>query len=101
MHRVGRERALAEPVVDAVELQVDRVALGLGRVSAEVFNGIAIATRTGLRDHDAIERLMDGANLGKTDFESHDGCFAELCCFGKVEDNTIPLSLCQALSPGD
>jgi len=77
VHRVGGQRTLAEPVVDAVELEIDRVALGLGRIGAEVLDGIAIATRTGFGNHDAIERLMHGANLGETDFECHERCFTE------------------------
>ena len=88
VHRIGRDSALADPVINAVELEIDGVALGLGRVGAEVFDGVAIATRTGFSDNHAIERLMHGANLGETNFESHDGCFAERFLLRKTEDNT-------------
>ena len=49
-----------------------------GRVGAEVFDRGAIAARTRFGNDHAIERLVHGTNLGKTDFESHVRCFAEL-----------------------
>lgn len=99
VHRVSRHSTFADPVIDAVELESDRVTLGLGCVRTNVFNGGAIATRTGLGDNHAIKRLMHGANLGKTNFESHDGCFTERCLLGKAEDNTVAPLACQAPTP--
>ena len=99
VHRVSRHSTFADPVIDAVELKSDRVTLGLGCVRTNVFNGGAIATRTGLGDNHAIKRLMHGTHLGKTNFESQDGCFTERCLLGKAEDNTVAPLACQAPTP--
>ena len=48
------------------------VGLGAGVVGADRFDRVAIAAGTGFGDNDAIVRLMDGADAGETDFESHD-----------------------------
>ena len=96
MHRVRRLRSLADPVIDALQIDVDRAAFIAGTIRAEVFNRSAIATRTRLGNNHAIERLVHGTNLGETDFESHVGCFAERYFLGKAEHKTGPQSACQA-----
>jgi hypothetical protein len=72
MKRVRRLRALGDPVVDAVEPDVDLLALGAGIVGAQGLNGVAVAARAGLCDDDAVVRLVGGADAGKADFECHE-----------------------------
>ena len=59
-------------------------------VGGAVKNILAIATGTGFGHDNAVMRLMHGADAGETDFESHNGNFAELFLLGKTEDITGP-----------
>jgi len=69
--------ALADPVVDAVKLHLETVSLGAGIVGADRFDRVAIAAGTGFGNNNAVMRLVNSADAGETDFESHDDKFAD------------------------
>ena len=73
VHCVSRGGALAQPIVDTLKIDIDRVALRAGPIRAEIFDRGAITARTRLGNDHTIKRLVHGTNLGKTDFESHVG----------------------------
>ena len=87
---------LRNPVVDAVEPHVHLLALRAGIVGAQRLDGVAIAARPGLGHHDAVVRLVGGADAGKADLECHECGFAGCVPLGKEADNTCARSSCQA-----
>ena len=70
-----------------------------GATSTWAFGCGAIAARTRFSDDHAVEGLVHGTNLGETDFESHDRCFAERFLLGKAEDKTGAPHPCQVPTP--
>ena len=69
---------LGNPVVEAVELDAQRVALGARVVSADLFDAGAITAGTLFGDNYAEMRLVFGAEAGKTDFECQLMCLVTL-----------------------
>src|ERR1700690_1279596 len=62
VQRVGGLCALSDPVVHAVELDVDLLVPRARVVGAQRLHGVAIAARARLRDHDAVVGLVRGAD---------------------------------------
>ncbi len=71
VHGRGGLGTLRDPVVDAVELDGQRVALGAGIVGADLLDGVTIAAGALLGDDHTVVRFVLGADAGKTDFECH------------------------------
>ncbi len=72
IHRLGRLGSLADPIISAINLEGQGVrSLGAGRKRPQHLDGTTIATRTRLSDDHVVNRLMDGADAGETDGESH------------------------------
>ena len=87
---------LRKPVVDAGEVELDLLAPAAGIVGADHLDRRAVSAGAGLGDDHAIVRLMDGADAGEADLESHGGIrksgrFLE----SRTEDRPCPL--CQPL----
>ena len=71
VHGRGGLGALRDPVVDAVELDGQHVALGARVVGADLLDGVTIAAGALLGHDHTVVRFVLGADAGKTDFECH------------------------------
>ena len=61
--------ASADPVGDAVALELDRSGVGAGVVGADDFNGTTVARAILLNDNDAVMGLLAGAYARQTDHQ--------------------------------
>jgi hypothetical protein len=66
---IGQLRAIANPIVDAVALQIDCRWVGAGIVCAHYFNGPAIAGAILFDNNDAIVGLLTRSNARQTDHQ--------------------------------
>src|SRR5215468_9043596 len=70
-HPVGRQRALGEPSLDLVEVELEALGLVLRQQRIEIAEPLdeaAVARRTAVRDHDVIDRPLFGPGAGEPDF---------------------------------
>src|SRR3954451_2827377 len=75
-HAVGRRRALGEPGLGGLEVDVPALGRGLVEhrvVGADLLDEAAVARRARVGDDDGVERALLGATTGKADLQGHDG----------------------------
>ena len=60
-NRVGRLRAVVEPIVDAIGLEVERVLTLTRSILADDFDELAVARAARVGDDDTIRRLLFAA----------------------------------------
>src|SRR5437870_9543455 len=73
-HPVGRQRALGEPSLDLVEVELEALGLVLRQQRVEITKPLdeaAVARRTAVRDHDVIDRPLLRPGAGEPDFQRH------------------------------
>jgi hypothetical protein len=70
---VGRQRALAHPVLDALLVELHALGiLGQHRVpGAQLLDEATVARRAHVGDHDLVVGALLGARTGQTDFQCH------------------------------
>src|SRR5262249_1701859 len=72
-HPVGRQRALGEPSLDLIEVELEALGLVLRQQRVEIAEPLDEATvprRTAVRDHDVIDRPLLGPGPGGRVFKS-------------------------------
>src|SRR5262245_24674497 len=73
-HPVGRQRALGEPSLDLVEIELEALALVLRQQRVEITEALdeaAVARRAAVGNHDVIDRPLLGSGAGEADFQGH------------------------------
>src|SRR5215469_1335655 len=73
-HSVGRQRALGEPSLDLVEVELEALGLVLRQQRIEIAEPLdeaAVARRTAVRDYDVIDRPLLGPGAGEPNFQGH------------------------------